>query len=483
MSRKIINTLATGSYRSHVFSSIDGTSQNLRFATLFSAKLYFRIVALLLLHSISNLSLAQTLVIDINVVGLNENQSRATTQVNQACESLAGDTSAQAIELQEVCDLVNSLDVNNVEESNLLQEIADALAPEEAFALNDSLSVISDYQTTNVLARLNSLRNPLLRNSAFNGDAAQQEQQLSLNSNRLNFGQVGGGASADLVAPIGVFINGHVSSGEFDGGQLQQDADIAANSFTIGGDYRFNEKVVAGIGAGFVQDAVNFTSVAGGAESDGFNLSAFATWYETDQGYLDVVLDFGRSDYTLERSITIFANNPLTATSTPTALSTSFTVSGGRNFKPFGFDLGGYFRLSYTGATIDAYSESLKVQQPGFAALYRVDDQTVVSTEMVLGLSLSKAISLNNAVLLPLLRIEYVTENDRKKDAIKATLISTGTTAEYLGEDRDVGFSTLGLGASAIFRGGRSAYAYYETHLQHDVISQHWLKTGIRLEF
>ena len=68
MSRKNINTLATGSRRTHVSSSFNGTSQNLRFATLFSIKLYFRIAVLLLLHSLSNLSLAQTLVIDINAV-------------------------------------------------------------------------------------------------------------------------------------------------------------------------------------------------------------------------------------------------------------------------------------------------------------------------------------------------------------------------------------------------------------------------------
>jgi len=264
---------------------------------------------------------------------------------------------------------------------------------------------------------------------------------------------------------------------------LQQDADLASSSLTIGGDYRFHENVVAGLGVGFVQDEFKFSSVSGGSESEGFNLTAFATWYETDQGYLDVVLDVGFLDYSLERSISINQDIPLTAKSSPSALATSFTVSGGRNFTPFGFDLGGYFRLSYTGATIDSYTESLKVQQPGFAPLFRINDQIATSAKMVVGLDVSRAISLNNAVLLPLFRLEYIRENDRKKDGIEATLITTGTTARYEGEDRAVGYLNMGLGASALFRGGRSAFAYYETNLQNDVVSQNWLKTGVRLEF
>lgn len=479
MNRKRFITLATSARKGHTIQPVNTVSAYPFFAEYKCKINYFYTTVLLLI--VSNPVLAQTLVIDINVVGLNENQSTATTQLNTACDSLADDDiSDQAADLQAVCDLVNSLDINNAEDAERLQEITNAVAPEEAFALNDSLSIVSDYQTTNVFSRLNTLRTPLLQNGALEND---QNQQSQLQSRSFREAQVGGGASGDLVTPLGVFINGQVSSGEFDGDQLQQDADIASSNFTIGGDYRFNESVVAGLGIGFVQDELKFSSATGGAESDGFNLTAFATWYETDQGYLDVVLDFGSSDYTLERSITIFEDSPLIATSSPTALATSLSVSGGRNFKPFGFDLGGYFRLSYTGATIEAYSESLKVQQPGFAPLFRIDDQSVTSTKMVLGLNLSKAISFNSAVLLPLLRLEYVRENDRKKDAIEATLISTGTTAQYQGEERDGGYSNLGLGASAVFRGGKSVYAFYETHLQNDVVSQDWFKTGIRLEF
>jgi len=495
--------LATGSRRTQVEQKDHTTPSSQRHSHHNFARLLAHTFKLVLLLSMTTLAHAQTLVIDINVVGLNENQSTGSTQVTQACDALG---EATATELQEVCDLINSLDETDVEDVQRLEEITDAIAPEEAFAINDSLSVVSDYQTTNVHARLNALRGPAQGFAASStsiptgsgqdggnsgGNNSQQQEKRPI-SDILNNGErsdnedqteQGGGSSADLVSPFGGFINGHVSNGKFDAEVLQQDSTISSSSLTVGGDYRFNKNVVAGFGVGFVQDEAKFTSVFGGSTSDGFNVTAFASWYETDQGYLDVVLDLGRANYTLERSVSINPDTSLVANSFPAATATSFTVSGGRNFKPYGFDLGGYFRLSYTGAKIDSYTESLKFEQPGFAALYSVGDQSVTSTKMVAGFNLSRSISFNRAVLLPLLRLEYVRENDEKKDAIDATLVGTETTAQYQGEDRVGGYSSLGLGATAVFSRGRSAYAFYETHLQHDVLSQNWFKTGVRLEF
>jgi len=486
MTKKGILTLATGSMVTQPVQSLVSLSQPQQIVAKMAVRMFtglsFRTLTPLMFFALSaGLAHAQTLVIDINVSGLNSNQTRATGQITEACNSLVGDTSDQAIELQGVCDLINSLDPNDPEDAARLEQIGAAIAPEEAFALSDSVTTASHFQTSNVHARLHSTRTAY--QLSIDDPPGQQTRPNPDPETVPGENTVGGGASADLVSPLGVFINGHVSSGKMDGGDLQQDADIASSSLTVGSDYRLNKNIVAGVGIGFVQDESNFSSVAGGSRSDGVNLTAFGSWSHTDQGYLDVVLDFGRSDYTLERSVSLDPDTNLIATSSPVATATSITVSGGRNFKPFGMDLSGYGRLSYTGATIDSYSESLKVQQPGFAALYSVGSQTVVSTKMVVGFNLTKAFSFKSAVLLPLLRLEYVRENDEKKDVIEATLISTGTKAQYEGEDRVGGYSNLGIGTSAVFRGGRSAYAFYETHLHHDTITQNCLKAGVRLEF
>jgi len=213
------------------------------------------------------------------------------------------------------------------------------------------------------------------------------------------------------------------------------------------------------------------------------SVTAFGSWYDRDKAYLDFVLDIGQSDYKLERSIAIEPVTAMTAVASPSVLNAAVTLGAGRNIQFDGWDLGGYLRLSHKRATVDAYSESLKVQQPGFAPLFSIDEQSVRSTEMVIGLELSKVLNTSRAVLIPLVRVEYVTENDQIKDQIQATLISTGTVASYRGVDRVENYSNFGIGANAVFRRGKSAYAYYETHIQHDLVAQDWLKAGIRFEF
>lgn len=438
------------------------------------------LMILALLASSGRVTAQDSLVIDINVVGLSVNQSTAISQINEACAALIGNTTPTAVSLLALCAELSELDPNDAVDIVRIQQVASAVAVEEAFVINDALVTLSDYQTTNVRARLDALRHaPVVQ--AVNLHSAESEGFDTRLSDRSV--PSGGAASSDLTSRLGGFINGHVSSGSMDGGTLQQDTDISSSSMTLGADYRFNDNVVAGVGAGFLQDENTFTSAEGGAESDGFNLTAFASWYESDLGYLDVVLDVGKTDFELRRSITIVPTVPLTARSSPTSNVTTFTVSGGRNFRPYGWDLGGYFRLAHTRATIDSYTETLQEEQTGFAAVFSIAEQSIVSTRMVFGLELSGAISTQRAILVPSLRLEYVNENERDKEPVEATLTATGTVATYQGEERVSSYSNLGIGASAVFPGGRNLYAYYETHLQHDVVSQDWLKVGVRLEF
>lgn len=107
----------------------------------------------------------------------------------------------------------------------------------------------------------------------------------------------------------------------------------------------------------------------------------------------------------------------------------------------------------------------------------------MLSTKRIAGLELTKVVNTSKAVLIPLLRIEHTNENERKKQNIEATFITTGSSASYQGEDRVIGYSNIDIGASAIFRGGKSIFAYYETHLQHNLVSQKWFKFGAGIEF
>lgn len=431
----------------------------------------------------------QSIIVDIDVIRINDNQSAGIDQVNAVCDADLPQTSSLDSVLQPVCDELAQLDPDNAADAVRIGEIGDAIAIEEAFAITDALIEHADFQTTNVRARLDAIRQPLGSNAVANETTLSASSspgllgQTGMVSSRQSGRASGGGASSDLNARLGVFLNGHVAEGHGDGGTLQQDTIIQSGSVTLGGDYRFSRHVVAGVGIGAMQDESRFRQVAGSAETQGVSVSLFATWFEADEGYLDLVLDIGSTRHELARSFDVDPRQPLLLRSRPSASSTTLTIGGGRNFTPFDWDLGAYFRLSHTRATIDGFSESVLDPITPLTSLYEVDEQSVISTEMVFGVELSRALSTSMAVLVPMVRLEYVTENETDKEDIVASFDASDIAVRYQGEARVSSHSNLGLGTSAVFAGGWNAYAFYETHLQHDRISQNRFKLGLRRAF
>lgn len=455
----------------------------------------YKITALLvcvssLLLGSANVSAQQVLIIDVNVFGVNSNQQVAAEQVLDACEEVANEGSAAALDLLLTCQSIAVLDENDPADIEELQEILDVFAPEEAFSVNDSIVYVADYQTTNVYARIDSLRSVPNANAdrASFDTSGQTELFNALYPATNELGQTspisgGGAAAGGLVSQIGVFFSGQLSSGDVDGSTFEQDADFNSNSFTMGADYRFNKNVIAGLGFGVLQTKTEFTEVAGGTESDGINLTAFGSWYEEDQGYLDVVLDFGNSSHDLERAIGFDPNAPVLAIAKTDSSAVSFTMSAGRYFNLHKWNFGGYFRVSLTKGRIDGYTEQASNENRGSGSIFSFGSQTVVSTKMIVGVETSQVINTSKAVLIPSIRIEYETEHENNKDDLEATLVASPVSAAYRGTSRDTAYTNFGVGANAVFRNGKSAFIFYETHLQHDFVTQNWLKFGLRLEF
>ena len=476
-----------------------------------------------------NVLAQQSLVVDINVFGVNSNQETASQQLISSCAAMQNDTSEAALDLLKTCTLINDLDPNDPDDVVRLQEILDIVAPEEAFTVNDSIVYVSDYQTTNVHSRINSLRNTPSSGvgdtneaegtgDAEDGDDAQDADDLEedddaedgddtnagddtdaetvsqsqaasglylqdggVGSNLVTSG--GGAAAGNAFSRLGVFFSGQLSSGDVDGSTFEQNTDINSSSFTAVVDYRFTDRVVAGLGVGVLQNEAEFSNVDGGTDSDGFNLTAFGSWYEEDKGYVDVVLDFGANSHDLERSIGTDPSAPVLAQASTDSSAFTFSISAGRYFAVNGWDLGGYARLSLTDGTIDGYTERASNSNDGSGSVFSFDSQSIKSTRVAIGAEASRVISTSKAVLIPLVRIEYESENEDKKDDLTATLVASQISTAYRGSERDASYANLGIGGSAVFQKGRSAYLFYETHLQHDFVTQNWLKFGLRLEF
>jgi len=464
-----------------------GWSSTMRQYLFRSAALFFCLCALL--FSPQKVVAQQSLIIDVNIFGVNTNQRNASNQLITACDVLVNDNSPEALDLLRTCQSIIALDQNNPNDIAQLQEILDVFAPEEAFAANDSIVYVSDYQTTNVLARIHSLRTSPTPSDGTNDSEliglSEGTSSSYLLSDVIAPHTLSGGSAAagELLSRLGIFFTGQLSSGDVDGAIFEQDADINSSSFTAGADYRFNTNVVAGVGFGVLQNETDFTRVDGGTDSQGFNVTAFASWHEEGQGYFDVVLDVGANSHDLERGIGADAAAPVQALATTDSSAISFTVSAGRYFTVRKWDLGGYLRLSLTNGRIDGYTERASNTNDGSSSIFTFGSQSVKSSKMVGGLEASRVFNTSKAILIPAIRIEYESENENKKDNLEATLVTSNVSASYSGNNRDTSYANLGLGASAVFRNGKSVYAFYETHLQHEFVTQNWLKFGLRLEF
>jgi len=423
----------------------------------------------------------EVLVINVNVFGTSQNQEVARTQIQDACAVLANDTGNNAQDLRSTCDLIATLDPDNPQDAAQLQQILSAIAPEEAFSLNDSVVYAADYQTTSVRSRLNAIRSERSDLSADQRFSSASQSQVSPNTNFSGFG--GGAATSDLFSKFGVFFSGRLSTGEVDGDILEQDSEIESTSFTMGSDLRLGDAVVVGAGLGIIQNNTTFAGVGGSTDSQGINLTFFGSWYEQGSAYVDAVLDIGQNAYELERDMTIDPANRVSALGETDSSIVSFTASAGAGFNLASWELGGYLRLSLVNAEVDAYNERASNAGVGSGAVFSISSQSIASQTVVIGTELSRVFSTTKAVVIPVIRFEYETQNEKKKDAISATLDGAAITRPYGGTDRDTSYANLGVGGSIVLPNGKSAYAFYETHIEHEFVTQNWLKLGLRLEF
>ena len=461
--------------------------------TKFWLKAVIVLPALLLFSSfLANTASAQEIEIDITLLGENINEIGGREQLVSACQSLQAQIETLSLEQLArlaVCQQISTLNPNVAADLAELIDIATAFIPEEYFVISDSIVYLSDYQTTNVYQRINAVRAPVSTSPSKLGLLGIHRRPFqpgsdnnSLLATERKTPSGGAGASGSFQSNLGVFVNGQQSSGDVQGAELQQDNDFSNTNFSIGADYRFSSKVVGGLALGAVNSSSDFTNVLGGNDASGFNLTLFGTWYETDKGYVDAVLDYGSTSNELIRQISVAGDNTISLVSASTDSSVlSFTTSAGRTFAIRGWDTGFYARLSLIKGTVDGFEEQFVNENLGTGSRFIIGEQDVNSTKITVGGEVSRAISTGFGVVVPRVRLEFESENEKNKDSILATVDQN--IQGYTGTARDTSYTNLGVGASMVLKNGLQLFGFFESHLQHDFVTQNWIKLGGRLAF
>src|SRR5690606_35871020 len=153
----------------------------------------------------------------------------------------------------------------------------------------------------------------------------------------------------------------------------------------------------------------------GSVETKGWSVSAYSTWYHRNSWYADGVLTSGSNNYDLQRRIRYALQRPdgslsqsaqlASAASDGTQLSSA--ISFGRDFQRGAWNMGPYFRGTWTQMEFDAYSERLLEDQPGSGLGLAVDSRELDSMTAVLGGKLSYTASREWGILMPHVSLEW----------------------------------------------------------------------------
>lgn len=383
----------------------------------------------------------------------NKNFQTIATAIDSICESEPSNS-----QVLEACQAFTSLS------GQKRIEALSTISPEEVVAeFNSTINMTKD-QTGNLSNRLNALRGGATGFSVAGLNYYQGKDVLQGQWFHEMANQIGGNASADeSFSRLGIFINGSITDGEKDGTDLETGYDLEGDSITIGADYRFTESIVAGVAYGVSNSEIEFTS-DNEMDNEIDNLLFYGSWYK-DKFYVDGMLGYAEGDLKTERKVIIGSTINETVKGKTESAQLFFSIAGNYDFSEGPWTYGPYASYDYIDGEIDGYDE---IGNSGFEVSFAKQD--IKSQVLTFGGRAQYAWSQPWGIIVPHARAEWKTELEDDRDAIvgRFVLDTSGDTFAIEADDLDDSWFQVGLGLSATFQYGLSAYVDYEQVVSYD---------------
>ncbi|MEN8218450.1 MAG: autotransporter outer membrane beta-barrel domain-containing protein [Pseudomonadota bacterium] len=385
-------------------------------------------------------------------------------------------------------ELVINAEESPNEVSNALQQ----MAPEEFATQGRIASQTTAAQFKNVNARMEVLRtgvrafslSGMRLNMNINGQRLPTElfaSLLTLN-NATDARNVGNGFSR-----LGTFVNGEINFGDKDTTDRESGFEFSTLGLTAGIDYRFTNNFIAGIALGYSNSETDLNAGGGNIDSDGYSLTLYGTFYQSNDFYIDGLYSYGRNSYDSERNIIYQVVTPInqTAFSNNDSDQHALGLGVGYHFNRQAFTFTPNARLDYVKTDIDGFSEKFNDPAPGSSLGFAIDSQKVKSLTLTLGIQADYAISQSWGILIPHANLDYVHEfkDDVRQLTGRFLEDAGGETFTWNSDAPDRDYFNLGLGISAQFSQGRAAFIRYEGTLGLRDVDRHAIMAGVRLEF
>jgi uncharacterized protein with beta-barrel porin domain len=392
------------------------------------------------------------------------------------------------------------------------QGLGDALrwtAAEEVTAQGTIATEFTNGQMANVNNRMTALRFGATGFS-ITGLGGMPASNIAGVSNSDSLGSAGSG---ETLSRWGGFGNGTFGFGDHNPTTFEDAFDFDNTEGTLGFDYRFSDRLVAGAVVGYTENEVDFNAaqsiVDGGITSDGYSFGVFGL-YSRDALYLSGSFTYQNLDFEIDRFIKYPSFNPdVPSTDTRTlgktdsdSYSASFNLGYMFRFGPGAskrYVIEPYFRAEYVDVSISSFQE-IETDGDGIQEYFNldVDGQDIKSFELSFGARLSAAFSTGWGVLFPYARGEWHVELEDSNTNTSSTydVGLTGLTPFLLGsEDIDNGYGTAVFGLQTILKGGRqrelggvigdrlSLFVEYRTIFSLKNISNDLISGGLRYTF
>jgi len=244
----------------------------------------------------------------------------------------------------------------------------------------------------------------------------------------------GGGESGGVQNPWGVFLQGSYNSGRHDQTDNEDPFDFHAVSVTAGVDYNFGDAIL-GVSVGHDNfDAgirASGTTVSGGSTRiKSTSGSVYGAWFGP-AWYFNGIFNYGSLKSDQSREVKYSATYPAGfdpqsipgATDQCTATSCTVTVdrlltgnpggnafavgaTAGYQYAAFGWDVSPSLSLNYRRVKFDSFSETdPNLANDGLALSF--GERTIESLRSILGVQVSKPISVSFGVVSPVVRVEW----------------------------------------------------------------------------
>lgn len=398
------------------------------------------------------------------------NQASVAQALEEVCTQLAGENTVEmdagTAALTRNCEALLTLEAGD---SAAAAQAVQQIAPEETLALSELGANASQFQQEIVGNRLSQLSQGV----AFVGRG------------RLGWsGQLNGAAAGDgesLMAKIGVFASVQLEDADKKQTAAEAGFDYTANAVTVGADYAMSQDWFIGSALGWTGNELEYKNDNGKVESDIFNIIVYST-YNRQNFSFDTQLGFGGSLIDLTRHISYDVLGTQFETNTrgeTTGKEWFLSLQTQYLWNQQAWTLYPRGSINYSNSTVDGYADT---DAEGWDVI--LSDQTVERWTLETGLQVTYAINTEWGVIIPNAEFNLIADiaTDQELVTGRFAYAPSGDGFVLGAEEPDSLYYQLGIGFSAIFPRGVSAFAGVRQTLGYSDYRAVQFQGGFRIE-